>query len=114
MRVGQGIKAYRTNQKNARKDAEAICEAVSRPQRRVVPIKTVEQQAVRSVHRARELLVGERTAVANQLRGLFLESGRAIAAGMERWRRELPAGRRAADDTLPPLARGVVLEWQAR
>lgn len=51
------IKPYRTKQKNDRNDAEASCEAVSRPQMRFVPIKTVEQQAVLTVHRARELLV---------------------------------------------------------
>ena len=51
----QLIKPYRTKQKNDRNDAEAICEAVSRPQMRFVPIKTVEQQAVLTVHRAREL-----------------------------------------------------------
>ena len=64
------LKPYRTKQKNDRNDAEAMCEAVSRPQRRFVSIKTVEQQAVLTVHRARELLVSERTAVANQIRGL--------------------------------------------
>jgi transposase len=59
----QLIKPYRTKQKNDRNAAEAICEAVSRPQMRFVPIKTVEQQAVLTVHRARELLGAERTAV---------------------------------------------------
>jgi len=78
----QLIKPYRTKQKNDRNDAEAICEAVSRPQMRFVPIKMVEQQAGLTVHRARELLVSERTAVANQIRGLLLEYGVAIAPGI--------------------------------
>ncbi len=110
----QLIKPYRTRQKNDRNDAEAICEAVSRPQMRFVPIKTVEQQAVLTVHRARELLVTERTAVANQIRGLLLEYGVVIPPGIQRLRRELPGVLSAEEDTLPTLARTVVLELQAR
>ena len=71
----QLLTPYRTKPKNDRNDAEAICAAVSRPHLRFVPIKTVEQQAVLTVHRARELLVRERTAVANQIRELFMEYG---------------------------------------
>src|SRR5262249_13089194 len=98
------IKPYRTKQKNDRNDAEAICEAVSRPQMRFVPIKMVEQQAVLTVHCARELLVTERTAVANQIRGLLMEYGRVIPPGIERLRRALPDVLKAVDDTLPTLA----------
>jgi transposase len=108
------ITPYRTKQKNDRNDAEAICEAVSRPLMRFGPIKTVEQQAVLTVHRARELRVSERTAVANQIRGLLLEYGVAIAPGIQRLRRELPAVLRVDDEGLPPLARTVVPELQAR
>ena len=110
----QLIKPYRTKQKNDRNDAEAICEAVSRPQMRFVPIKTVAQQAVLTVHRARELLVSERTAVANQIRGLLLEYGIAIAAGLQRLRRELPTVLSATEEVLPPLARTVVSELHGR
>ena len=110
----QLIKPYRTKQKNDRTDAEAICEAASRPQMRFVPVKTVEQQAVLTVHRARELLVTERTAVAHQIRGLLLEYGIAIAAGIQRLRRELPGVLNAEDEALPLLARTVVTELQAR
>src|SRR5215471_7538051 len=110
----QLLKPYRTKPKNDRNDAEAICEAVSRPQMRFVPIKTVEQQAVLTVHRARELLGSERTAVANQVRGLLLEYGIAIAAGIQRLRRELPAVLSAEDETLPALVRTVIIELQAR
>jgi transposase len=110
----QLIKPYRTKPKNDRNEAEAICEAVSRPQMRFVPIKTVEQQAVLTGQRARELLVSERTAGANQIRGLLLEYGITIAAGIQRLRRELPAVLRAEDETLPALVRTVVTELQAR
>ncbi|MGE0827396.1 MAG: IS110 family transposase [Candidatus Binatia bacterium] len=110
----QLIKPYRTKQKNDRNAAEAICEAVSRPQMRFVPIQTVEQQAGLTVHRARELLVSERTAVANQIRGLLMEYGIIIAQGIQRLRRELPTVLSAEDDSLPALARSVVTELQGR
>jgi transposase len=108
------IKPYRTQQKNDRNDAEAICEAVSRPRMRFVPSKTVEHQAVLTVHRARELLVSERTAVANQIRGLLTEYGEVIPPGLQRLRRGLPAVLSADDEGLPTLARSVVTELQAR
>jgi transposase len=110
----QLTKPYRTKQKNDRTDAEAICEAVSRPHLRFVPIKTVEQPAVLTVHRARELLVAERTAVANQIRGLLLEYGIVIVQGIQRLRRELPAVLSAEDAGVPTLARSVVTELHAR
>src|SRR5215471_4148064 len=110
----QLIKPYRTKQKNDRNDAEAICEAVSRPQMRFVPIKTVEQQAVLTVHRARELLVSERTAVANQMRGLLMEYGIVIPAGLQRLRRELPTVLTTTDGVLPTLACDVVRELHER
>ncbi len=67
------IQPYQTNQKNDQNDAEAIGEAVSRPRTRCVPVKTEAQQAVLTVQRARELLVTERIALANQIRGLLME-----------------------------------------
>lgn len=69
------VAAYRKSDKNDGNDAEAVCEAVGRPNMRFVPIKSEEQQAVLSVHRARELLVGQRPALINQIRGLLSEYG---------------------------------------
>ena len=69
----QFVKPYVKTNKNDMADAEAICEAVSRPNMRFVPIKNVEQQAILSVHRARQGLVKSRTAQANQIRGLLAE-----------------------------------------
>ena len=69
------VKPYVKRQKNDAADAEAICEAVGRPSMRFVPIKTGEQQAVLSIHRAREGFVKARTAQANQIRGLLAEYG---------------------------------------
>ncbi|ARD38157.1 transposase [Edwardsiella ictaluri] len=60
--------------KNDRNDARAICEAALRPDMHFVPVKTVEQQAVLSLYRIHEVLIGQRTATINQLRGLLSES----------------------------------------
>lgn len=106
------IQPYRTNQKNDANDAEAICEAVSRPRTRFVPVKSEAQQAVLTVHRARELLVTERTALANQIRGLLMEYGVVIAQGIQRLRRTLPEV--LAAETLPVLVREVGTELRER
>jgi transposase len=106
------IQPYRTNQKNDANDAEAICEAVSRPRTRFVPLKSEGQQAVLTVHRARELLVTERTAVANQIRGVLMEYGIVMAQGIQRLRRALPE--LLTTETLPALVREVVAELRER
>lgn len=78
----QFVKPYvRTNKDDAR-DAEAICEAVSRPSMRFVPTKTVEQQAVIALHRVRQGFVEARTAQANQLRSLLAEFGIILPKGI--------------------------------
>ena len=71
----QFVKPYVKTNKNDRNDAEAICEAVTRPNMRFVPIKTPEQQAVLALHRARAASVKARTAQSNQIRGLLSECG---------------------------------------
>jgi transposase len=106
------IQPYRTNQKNDANDAEAMCEAVSQPRTRFVPVKSEGQQAVLTVHRARELVVTERTALANQSRGLLMEYGIVIAQGIHRLRREVPEV--LTKETLPELVREVVEELRER
>ena len=69
------VKAYVRRGKNDARDAEACCEAVSRPSMRFVPIKTVEQQGQRALHRARDLLVRQRTQCGNALRAMLYEMG---------------------------------------
>jgi len=71
----QFVKAYVKTNKNDARDAEAICEAVRRPNMRFVAIKTIAQQELLMLHRVRQRLVIERTAKANQLRGLLAEFG---------------------------------------
>src|ERR1700693_4133345 len=77
------VKAYVKRNKNDGRDAEAICEAVSRPTMRFVPVKSVEQQATLAVHTTRALLVRQRTMVANALRGMLSELGIVAAQGVK-------------------------------
>ena len=78
----QFVKPYVKSNKNDAADAEAICEAVARPNMRFVPVKSVEQQAVLSLHRVRQGFVKARTAQANQIRGLLGEFGLIMPAGI--------------------------------
>lgn len=71
----QFVKPYVKSNKNDANDAEAICEAMSRPNMRFVAVKTVEQQDIQAVHRIRSELISQRTAKANQIRGLVSEYG---------------------------------------
>jgi transposase len=69
------VKPYVKRQKNDANDAEAICEEVTRPTMRFVPIKTEEQQSVLMLHRVREILIRQRTMLINALRGHLAEFG---------------------------------------
>ena len=80
----QFVKPYVKTNKNDEADAEAICEAVSRPNMRFVPIKSVEQQDILSIHRVRSRLVKNRTALANEIRGLLHEFGIIIPQGINK------------------------------
>jgi transposase len=75
----QFVKPYVKSNKNDAQDAEAICEAVGRPNMRFVSVKTVAQQDIQAVHRIRERLVKTRTALVNQIRGLLAEYGVVIS-----------------------------------
>lgn len=83
------VAPYRKNGKNDGNDAEAICEAVSRPSMRFVAIKTTEQQAVLCLHRVRQGFIEERTATINRLRGLLAEFGFVLAQSSAVVRREV-------------------------
>jgi len=71
----QFVKPYVKSNKNDANDAEAICEAMSRPHMRFVAVKTVEQQDTQAVHRIRAELTKQRTAKSNQIRGLVPSTG---------------------------------------
>lgn len=78
----QFVKPYVKTNKNDAADAEAICEAVGRPNMRFVPVKNIEQQTVLALHRVRQGFVRARTAQANQIRGLLNEFGFIIPQGI--------------------------------
>jgi transposase len=78
------VKPYVKRGKNDAVDAEAICEAVTRPTMRFVAMKSAEQQAALSLHRTRSLLVKQRTQLVNMIRGLLAEFGIDIPQGLER------------------------------
>jgi transposase len=103
----QFVKPYVKTNKNDARDAEAICEAVSRPSMRFVPLKTAEQQGVLALHRARQGLVVARTAQANQLRGLLAEFGLVLPRGIEHLREGVPAILADAENELPDPVRAL-------
>jgi transposase len=115
------VKPYVKRGKSDASDAEAICEAVTRPTMRYVAIKSADQQAALALHRTRDLFVKQRTQLANMMRGLLAEFGIEIRRGIEQ---ALTLAKRiAAGDVpeIPPLAAkviaglaGQVLDLQAR
>jgi transposase len=100
---------YRKNGKNDSNDAEAICEAVGRPNMRFVPVKSAEQQAVLALHRTRQGFITERTAVINRIRALLTEFGVVLPQSPEVVRRQALSGAEA----LPVLARRMIEDLRA-
>lgn len=84
------MKPYVKSNKTDRNDAEAICEAVSRPSMRFVPLKTIEQQDIQAIHRVRSELIKSRNAKANQIRGLVAEYGVVAPAQIAQLRKAIP------------------------
>lgn len=106
----QFVKPYVGRSKNDARDAEAICEAASRPKinERLVPIKTVRQQNIQALHRVREELVKNQLAFANQIRGLLIESGVIITKGIYKVYTELPLILEDASNNLTDLMRDLI------
>lgn len=104
----QFVKPYVKTNKNDAADAEAICESVSRPNMRFVPIKNEEQQAVLALHRARQGFVKARTAQANQIRGLLCEFGIVIPQGISHIAKRLPSILEDAENSLPDTMRTLI------
>ncbi len=101
----QFVKPYVKTNKNDAADAEAICEAVTRPTMRFVPIKNAEQQGILSIHRARQGFVKARTAQANQIRGLLMEYGITIPQGISNIRKKIPIILEDGENELPGVFR---------
>lgn len=104
----QFVKPYVKTNKNDIADAEAICEAVSRPNMRFVAMKTVEQQAILSVHRARQGFVKARTAQGNQIRGLLSEFGIVIPQGIRSIMKQVPEILEDGENGLPGTMRNLL------
>ena len=107
------VKAYLKRSKNDANDAAAICEAVTRPSMRFVPIKTKEQQTALMLHRTRQLLVRQRTMLSNALRGHLAELGIVSAKGRNGTAELLRIIAGGADSRVSPAVRGI-LEVLAR
>ena len=101
----QFVKPYVKTNKHDMADAEAICEAVSRPNMRFVPIKNIEQQAILSVHRARQGFVKARTAQSNQIRGLLSEFGIVMPQGIHSIMKRMPEILEDSENNLPGMMR---------
>lgn len=104
------VAPYRKSSKNDGNDAEAICEAVGRPNMRFVPVKNAEQQAVLSLHRVRQGFIEQRTATINRTRGLLAEFGVVLPPRAEQVRRAAVV----VAEGLPVLAREAIADLRAR
>jgi len=106
----QYVKPYVKTNKNDRADAQAIAEAVTRPSMRFVPIKETSQQDILSTHRVRERMIGNRTGLSNQIRGLLLEYGIAIRIGKYALKKELAELTSVVSNTLTPIIKELMVD----
>src|SRR5665213_1945972 len=102
------VKPYVKRNKNDSADAEAICEAVGRPSMRFVPVKSTDQQSVLMLHRARDLLVRQRTMLVNALRGHLAEYGIVVAQGIANVTHLFEILEDGNEELIPALARRVL------
>ena len=109
----QFVKPYVKSNKSDRNDAEAICEAVDRPGMRFVPVKSGVQLTIQATHRIRGRLVGSRTALVNQIRGILAEFGIVIARSLASLRRRLPEVVDGDTGSLDAMTRSLIIDlWQ--
>jgi transposase len=112
----QYVKPFVKSNKNDFRDAEAVAEAVLRPTMRFVPLKSREQLDLQAFHRVRQRLVGQRTAVINQIRGFLLEHGITVRAGSFALQQALPHLLANDDAVLSPamasLLSGLADDWR--
>ena len=104
----QFVKPYVKTNKSDPNDAEAICEAASRPSMRFVAMKSGEQLSIQATHRVRTRLVENRTALANQIRGILAEFGIVVARNLASLRRRLPEILASDKIELDPLLRSLI------
>ena len=104
----QFVKPYVKSNKNDANDAEAICEAMSRPHMRFVSVKSVDQQDIQAIHRVRSGLMDQRKAKANQIRGLVSEYGLVAPKELLHLRRAIPVWLEETDNGLSSRFRKVL------
>ena len=107
------VRPYVKAQKNDDRDAEAIAEAATRPTMRFVELKSAEQLDMQSLHRVRDRLVGERTALMNQLRAVLLERGISVPQGRRKLEQYLVAMLEGEEVRLSPRVRSLLQDMQA-
>ena len=106
----QYVKPFVRRQKTDGNDAEAICTAARQAHMRFVPKKSIEQQDIQALHRARQRMVNHRTAVVSQIRGLLLDRGIAFPKSITRARRMIPEILTDEENELTALAREAIGE----
>lgn len=104
----QYVKPYVKTNKNDANDAEAIAEAVTRPNMRFVPMKQKSQQDIQNLHRVRQRMIKNRTAVSNEIRGLLGEYGIVLPKNIGKLRCHLPLVLEDAENELTPLSRELI------
>ena len=95
------VAPFRQVHKTDKNDALAVAEAVTRPNIKQAPYKTIDQQAIQSIQRSREILVGDRTARSNHIRGILLEFGIVIRQGLSALHQTVPEILEDGDNELP-------------
>ena len=100
----QFVKPFVKSNKNDMRDAEASAEAVTQPTMRFVPTKDIDQQDLQALHRVRERLIGERTALINEVHGLMHEYGIVIPTGVSKFRQAVVGKLASEQDKLTPLS----------
>ena len=106
------VRPYVKAQKNDDRDAEAIAEAATRPTMRFVELKSEAQLDLQTLHRVRDRLVGERTALINQLRAILLERGLIVAQGKYKLRQVLDTLRDGQATNLSPRLRALIADLE--
>ncbi len=110
----QFVKPYLKSNKNDFNDAGAIAEAASRGSIRLVPLKSVDQLELQAIHRVRQRMIVERTALVNQMRGLLMEHGIVVPMGRVVFSKRLPVILEDMDNSLAPRLRALMLRLRMR
>jgi transposase len=101
----KAVAPFRQGHKTDSNDALAVAEAASRPNVKVAPMKTVEQQGLQAIQRSRELLIQDRTAISNHIRGILMEFGIVIPQGFAALHRRIPEVLEDGENSVPDFYR---------